>query len=324
MIHYNIYSNKHIGLGTILRMAFFMLCSSFFTSCDDDPHEGERGLAITLGWQDEADKGTPIDDLRLWVYRADGEPLDEYHYDDARDITARLYGIPARDIAARLYEYPAGDYVLVAAANVVAPLAVEEAIGNGVKPYEGLTFALADASASPAHAHYGVTEVSVRGSGVEQITLLLRRVLSELTVTIEGVPDGASLAATVTNAATGVLPAQKEAEGDYGVATGRTTTVQLPETASQDATIATETVRLMPTATGYVRSYLHFRLTLADGTVREFDADAPPMRPAGRYEVRLAYADMKPYMHLATVSINDWTEGWVISGDVLNPDNESK
>ena len=277
-------------------------------ACDNDPHEGEHGLAIALGWQDEADKGTPIGDLRLWIYKENGEPVDEYRYDNARDIASRLYGLPA------------GDYVLVAAANLAEPFTVEEGVGNGVKPYEGLMFALSEADASPAHAYYGVTEAGVRGDGVEQASISLRRVLAELDVTIEGVPDGARLAVSVTDAATALLPACKDADGEYGVSTNRTETVTLPEATASGGTLSTVTMHLMPTATDNDRSHLHFRLTFADGTVQEFDADAPVMKPSGKYQVTLQYADMKPYMQLHPVSIGDWTEGWTISGEILNPD----
>lgn len=302
--------NRHISrLGRLSSLwVFFILCSSLFISCDNDPHEGEHGLAIALGWQDEADKGTVINDLRLWIYKENGEPVDEYRYDNARDI------------ASRLYELPAGDYVLVAAANLVEPFTVEEGIGNGVKPYEGLMFALSDADASPAHAYYGVTEVSVQGDGVEQTSISLRRVLAELDVTIEGVPDGTRLAVSVTDAATALLPACKDADGEYGVTINRTETVTLPEAIAVDGTLSTVTMRLMPTATDNNRSHLHFLLTFADGTVQEFDADAPVMKPSGKYQVTLQYMDMKPYMQLHSVSISDWTEGWTISGEMLNPD----
>ncbi len=277
-----------------------------FAACDNDPHEGERGLAIALGWQDEADEDTSVSDLRLWIYREDGEPVDEYRYDNARDI------------ASHLYELPVGDYVLVAAANLVEPFAVEEAVG--AKPYEGLMFTLPDASASPAHAFYGVAEVRVSGEGVEHASIPLRRVLAELDVTIEGVPNGARLAVSVTDAATALLPTCKDADGEYGIASSRATTVNLPEATASGGTLGTATMRLMPTVADGDRSHLHFLLTLADGTVREFDADAPAMKPSGKYWVALQYADMKPYMQLYSVAINDWTEGWTIGGEILNPD----
>lgn len=292
---------------TYMIMCAFVLLLGF-SACDKDAHEGERGLAIALGWQDGADTGTFINDLRLWIYKADGEPVDEYRYDNVRET------------ASRLYELPAGDYVLVAAANLVEPFTVEEAVGNGVKPYEGLIFSLEDASASPAHAYYGVTEVSVQGNGVEHTSVPLRRVLAELDVTIEGVPDGARLTVSVTDVATGLSPACKDADGEYGTATSRANTVVLPETAEKEGTLAVGTVRLMPTVAGSDRSHLHFRLTLADGTVQESEADAPVMKPSGKYRLSLHYADMRSYIHLHPVSIGDWTEGWTIDGEILNPD----
>jgi len=29
---------------------------------------------------------------------------------------------------------------------------------------------------------------------------------------------------------------------------------------------------------------------------------------------------MKPFMRLSAISINGWTEGWIINGEVLNPE----
>ena len=38
------------------------------------------------------------------------------------------------------------------------------------------------------------------------------------------------------------------------------------------------------------------------------------------YVVELDYTKLRPYMLLEAFTINDWTEGWTISGEIINPD----
>ena len=38
------------------------------------------------------------------------------------------------------------------------------------------------------------------------------------------------------------------------------------------------------------------------------------------YVVELDYTKLRPYMLLSAFTINDWTEGWTISGEIINPD----
>lgn len=296
-------------LNNIIRYMFAIAIMALPASCDDDAHKDERGVAIALSWQDEADQGTAINDILLWIYKEDGEAVGEYRYGNAKEI------------ASTLYELEAGDYVLIAGVNLVSPFSVGQAVADGMKTYEELVFLLDDAGASPPHAHYGVTAIHVQGSGVERACVSLRRVLAELTVTIEDAPTGASLSVSVTDAADGIRPARKDSDGGYGSAAGGADTVFLPEAAEQEGRIATGTVRLMPTVPDSDRSHLHFLLTLADVGIREFDADAPVMKPSGKYELTLKYGDMKPYMRLSAADINDWTEGWTIDGEILNPEN---
>lgn len=104
MTHYHIYSNKRISLGTVIRMAFFILLSSFFISCGDDPHEGERGLAVTL--DNSRCPDVPIGAITLCIYGTDGNLAATYDYADARSIAAAL-----------LTEFPAGHYTVCVVIN---------------------------------------------------------------------------------------------------------------------------------------------------------------------------------------------------------------
>lgn len=284
-------------------LATLMLTACSWWGDDEDAHNGEGGVSFALTWQDADDGGTAINGVRLWIYKKGGGLVGEYRYGSAAELA---------NVRINLTK---GDYVAVVATNLDSPFSAEDTGG-----YESLLLALGEASSSPSHAHYATAEFTYSGSGSQTVKEELARVMSELTVVIEGAPDGATLTTTVTNASTGVLPAVKDGDGRYGTAAGGQTTDTMPEATAQGGVITTETVRLMPTADGDSSSMLHFTLALANGTVQEFDAEAPQMKPSGKYVITLKYAEMKAWMRIATVTINDWTEGWAISGEITDPD----
>lgn len=286
-----------------------VMCAAVaMTACDGaDAHtgEGEGGVGFDLVWADIDDLGTPVSDVHLWIYKSDGTLVSESGYASAADLARKYISVPPE----------ASDYVAVIGVNLISPFSAEE-----VFTYESMEFRLGDTSASLAHAFYATQPFTYKGSGYLIVTVTLRRVMSELSVIMEGVPDGATLKVTVSDAATAVSPAVKDGDGRYGVAKSTATTVSLPTATAAHGTITTETVRLMPTTKNNALSHLHFTLTLADGTVQEFDAEAPKMYPSGKYVVTMKYGDMRAFMYLTAVSINDWTEGWTIGGEILNPD----
>ena len=77
---------------------------------------------------------------------------------------------------------------------------------------------------------------------------------------------------------------------------------------------------LLPTAGGQERCYLTLNVTTPDGTPLTYLADAPRMECGKTYVVKLDYTKLRPYMLLSAFTINDWTEGWTISGEIINPD----
>lgn len=278
-----------------------------FTACDKNAHEGEWGLAVAFAWEDESDAATGIEDVRLWVYASDGTFLDEYHYGDAKGLASMLLPLPA------------GDYVLVAAVNLRAPYSFKETIGRKIA-YEDLLFELDAPEASPEHAFYGTSVVSWDGSGCKVEIVPLRRVLSELSLKVEGVPVRSKLAVRVENAADGVFPA-RVADGKYGLASmGNANVVEFPEAEEKEGVIQTEVVRLMPTVADDNHSRLHLLLTLSDGSTLDCNAEAPRMLPSGKYLLSLKYGELSLVMSFSAVTINDWTEGWSLNGEVFDPE----
>lgn len=57
-----------------------LLCvPCLLASCDHDVHsdEEESGLSVSLTWADEADQGTEVKDVKLWIFNADDGSLVE-------------------------------------------------------------------------------------------------------------------------------------------------------------------------------------------------------------------------------------------------------
>jgi len=284
-------------------MAAALCC---LASCDDEAHEEEIGVAVAIGWQDADDKDTEVDDIRLWMYNADGTPAGEYHHTDPRDM-------------AGLYTLPAGNYLFVTATNLVEPFTAETATVRSTEIAGSLQFSISDSDASPDHAHYSVTEVNVNGNGVQTVSMPLKRILAELTVTITNVPEGTVLTGTVENAASGLFPTVKDAEGGYGTTSATAAEAALPETTAEGDRLQSAVFRLMPTVNGDVHSLISLRLRLSDGSVNEYTIEAPVMKPAGKYLFDMDFEEMRPYICLSAHEINGWTEGWTIDGEIPNP-----
>lgn len=185
---------------------------------------------------------------------------------------------------------------------------------------------LADPSSSPRQSWYAVTHATVKEDEITVAEFHLQRLLSELSVIVSNVPTGAAITASVERVAHDVLLTHRDGQGRYGVADREDfLTVSLGTLAADPADAATlrrDDHTLMPTAGGQERCYLSLSVTTPEGTRLTYVADAPRMECGRAYVVELDYTKLRPYMLLSAFTINDWTEGWTISGEILNPTNK--
>lgn len=124
------------------------------------------------------------------------------------------------------------------------------------------------------------------------------------------------------NVANGILPLQTNEDGTFGTVTSTKEECDIPEGVEQKGNrLVTETLRLMPTANGFLTTRLFIQLTAPGGVVSNYDIEAPIMKSGGKYQINLEYEEMKPYMYLTSMKIDDWTEGWVYRGEILNPED---
>ena len=188
-----------------------LLCvPCLLASCDHDVHGGEDdgGLSVSLTWADEADQGTEVKDVKLWIFNADdGSLVEEKNYGSAQEVASQRFALPV------------GHYQILAATNLMEPFFIGEATRATLNMNQ-LMFGLSNPSASPDHAYYGVTDIVIDKSNVSYVTKdAMHRMLAELTLIIEGVPENTTISGKVLNVATGLLPLQKNEDGTFGTTT---------------------------------------------------------------------------------------------------------
>ena len=236
----------NIGLWVLLCVPCLL------ASCDHDVHDGEDegGLSVSLTWADEADQGTEVKDVKLWIFNADDGSLVEEKHDGS-----------TQEVASQRFALPVGHYQILAATNLIEPFFIGEATRATLNMNQ-LMFGLSNPSASPDHAYYGVTDIGIDKSNVNYITKNeMRHILAELTIFIEGVPDNFAMIGKVLNVATGLLPLQKNEDGTFGTASYTKEECDIPlRIAVPGETLKTETLRLMPTAHGFHTTKLFIQL----------------------------------------------------------------
>lgn len=300
------------------------------TACYHDQHELQPNqydgkpvgyLTPLLLWEDQADAGAAIDDIRFTVSGTGGTTV-AHNFTDTESAAEWLQQLPVGDydLLVTVDMDEAHGYILENAATRGTTRADEATVTTALPDTR---VSLAEPSSSPRQAWYAVTHATVKEDEIAVAEFHLQRLLSEISVIVSNVPAGAAITASVERVASDVLLTHRDGQGRYGVADREDyMTVSLGAlTADPDdaATLRHDDHTLMPTASGQSRCYLTLSVTTPDGTRLSYVADAPRMECGKAYVVELDYAKLRPYMLLEAFTINDWTEGWTISGEITDP-----
>ena len=275
-----------------------LLCvPCLLASCDHDVHDDkeESGLSVSLTWADEADQGTEVKDVKLWIFNAsDGSLVEEKQYGGAQEV------------ASQRFQLPEGTYRILTTTNLTEPFFISEQT-RSLTNWNNILIGLTNPKDVKHNAYFGVADVKIdnkEGSYVVQTPI--KSVLSELTIIIENIPKGTEMSGKALDCACCLFPTQKNSDGEYGLPSIEPTEVELPTLLATESTLKSEVIRLMPTIQGNPASHIYLRLQLPDKTLQEFDITAPKMNVGGKYELRFKYEEMQPKMNLEA-TINGWT-----------------
>ena len=300
------------------------------TACYHDQHEempSEYGdqpvgyLTAQLVWDDPADANSAIDDIRFTVSGTNGTTV-AHNFTDTESAADWLQQLPVGDYDVLVtVDMDEAHGYLLENADTRSMTRADEAFHTALPDTR---VSLAEPSSSPRQSWYAVTHATVKEDEITVAEFHLQRLLSELSVIVSNVPTGAAITASVERVARDVLLTHRDGQGRYGVADREDyMTVSLGALAADPADAATlrhDDHTLMPTAGGQERCYLTLAVTTPEGTRLSYLADAPRMECGKVYVVELDYTKLRPYMLLSAFTINDWTEGWTISGEIINPD----
>ena len=281
----------NIGLWVLLCVPCLL------ASCDHDVHsdEKESGLSVSLTWADEADQGTEVKDVKLWIFNvSDGSLVEEKQYGGAQEV------------ASQRFQLPEATYRILTTTNLTDPFFISEQT-RSLTNWNNILIGLTNPKDVKHNAYFGVADVKIdnkEGSYVVQTPI--KSVLSELTIIIENIPKGTEMSGKALDCAGCLFPTQKNSDGDYGLPSIEPTEVELPTLLATESTLKSEVIRLMPTIQGSPASHVYLRLLLPNGTLQEFDITAPKMNVGGKYELRFKYEEMQPKMNL-DATINGWT-----------------
>ena len=294
------------------------------TACYHDKHEFTPNefdgksvgyVAPQLLWEDEADAAAigSVNALSFQVQGANGVSR-------ARSFSS------IEESADWLQQLPAGEYDILVTADMDDPsgYATASNLTRSSSLLAPTVVSLKDAASSPQQSWYAVTHITIREDEITVAEFKLQRLLPTLTVNVTGVPAGTKVAVAVERVAESVLLTEQDANGRYGVPMSKQTTADfgtLTPTTEDASTHRLDGKHLMPTAAGESRALLRITTTAPDGTVLTSIADCPRMELGIYYTMDFEYAALAPYMRFEAMTINDWTEGWTISGEILNPNN---
>ena len=276
-----------------------LLCvPCLLASCDHDVHDDkeESGLSVSLTWADEADQGTEVKDVKLWIFNAnDGSLVEEKQYGSAQEV------------ASQRFQLPEGTYRILTTTNLTEPFFISEQT-RSLSNWNNILIGLTNPKDVKHNAYFGVTDVKIENKeGSYVVQTPIKSVLAELTIIIENIPKGTEMSGKALDCAGCLFPTQKNRDGDYGLPSIEPTEVELPTLLATESTLKSEIIRLMPTIQGSPASHIYLRLQLPDKTLQEFDITAPKMNVGGKYELRFKYEEMQPKMNLQT-GINDWND----------------
>ena len=275
-----------------------LLCvPCLLASCDHDVHDDkeESGLSVSLTCADEADQGTEVKDVKLWIFNAsDGSLVEEKQYGGAQEV------------ASQRFQLPEGTYRILTTTNLTEPFFISEQT-RSLSNWNNILIGLTNPKDVKHNAYFGVADVKIdnkEGSYVVQTPI--KSVLSELTIIIENIPKGTEMSGKALDCAWCLFPTLKNSDGDYGLPSIEPAEVELPTLLATESTLKSEVIRLMPTIQGSPASHIYLRLQLPDETLQEFDITVPKMNVGGKYELRFKYEEMQPKMNLEA-TINGWT-----------------
>lgn len=274
--------------------------------------DGQGFLGNDLAWDDIADVKSDITHLKYTVTGPNG--VKEVHE----------FNTPA-EASEWMIPLPVGEYDVLVAANMDAANGFE--LGETLPTKADLTLpatysTLTDASSNPKQAWNGVGHIKVEKDKMSTVHLDLDRLMALFTLSIKNVPEETTIDVSMRNAANYVTLTDERTASHWGLPSEEISDdITLGQLNAANALSAIDEFKVFPTATGLEETIIFFHIQTREGLQLDYKAVAPKMENGKKYVLDMDFRKLSPYMLITAMSINDWTDGWAISGEILNPSN---
>lgn len=267
-------------------------------------------LGNDLAWEDIADIKSEIANLQYIISGANGV------------LEKRQFNTP--DEASELMiPLPVGEYDVLVSANMDTANGFEISATAPTKSLHTLpaTYAkLTNASSNPNQAWNGIAHVVVEKDQMTTVHLDINRLLALFTLKIKNVPEGTLIDVSIRNAANYVVLTEEVTSGYWGMPSADISEdITLGQISASDALTAIDEFKVFPTAYDVDNTVLMFHIKTNKGLDLDYVGEAPRMENGKKYVLEMDYNTLTPFMYITSTTINDWTDGWSIDGEILNP-----
>lgn len=273
--------------------------------------QGVGYLGNDLTWEDIADTQSEIEHLSFTISGPNGVK-ETHEFNSTMDASEWMVPLPV------------GEYDILVSANMDGDNGFQISETLPTKADLGLptTYAwLSDVSSNPAQAWNGIAHVTVDKDQMATGHLDLDRLLALFTLKISNVPAGTVIDVHMRNAAKYVILTEEYTPGHYGrPSTEISEDIYLGQLNETNAQSAIEEFKVFPTAGNLANTILLFHIKTNLGMELDYTGLAPIMENGKKYELEMDYKTLNPFMLItASATINEWTEGWAVTGEILDP-----
>ena len=280
---------------------------------DPDKYPTDEGIGYLgndLAWEEIADIKSDITHLTYMITGANGV-RETGTFDTPMEASEWMIPLPV------------GEYDVLVAANMNA--ANGFVLSENVPTRRSHTLpdvyaSLSNVSSNPVQAWNGIAHVTVEENKMATVHLDLDRLLALFTLKINNVPEGTTIDISLRNAADYVTLTEARSEGHWGVpSTEVSDDITLGSLVAANAVSAIDEFKVFPTAYGLENTVLLFHIKTNQGLDLDYIGEAPKMENGKKYVLEMDYTKLTPFMYITSTAINDWTDGWSVDGEILNP-----
>lgn len=277
------------------------------------PAEEVGYLGNDLEWKDIADIKSDITHLRYTVTGSNGVK-EVKEFDTPWEASEWMIPLPA------------GEYDILVAANMNKAndfILKETGTASVSSTLPTTTASLQNPSSNPVQAWNGLAHAKVEVGKMSTVHLHLDRLLALFSLDIDNVPEGTLIDVSIRNAAAYATLTEERAKDHYGAPSETISSdIVLGQLNAANAKSAIEEFKVFPTATGLDNTILLFHIKTNKGIDLDYEGVAPRMENGKKYVLTLDYNKLTPFMYITSTSINDWTDGWSVDGEILNPQQD--